>query len=721
MKTAEHRFDRPPSVSTTLSRICPEHLDQLAIVYVRQSSPQQVLENRESTARQYALAEYAQTLGWPAERVLIIDQDQGQSGASTEHRQGFQQLLTEVTMDHVGIVLGLEMSRLARNSKDWHHLLEVCAIFNTLLGDQDGIYDPQAPNDRLLLGLRGTMSEVELHTMRNRLERGRLNKAARGELFYQVPMGYVRVGKSAVELDPDEQARDVMHLIFDKFDDIGSLYGLFQYLIRHNIRLPVRARSGPNKGQLDWRRATLPTLSQVLRHPIYAGAYAHGRRPSDPKRTYSNGRRGAQNWLPMEQWQVLIKDHLPAYITWQRYLNNRERLKQNQLRPDTVGTVREGCALLPGLLVCGGCGRKMKVSYRAKARAYYGCMRHLMEGTEQACYGLQAGVLDELIAQQVQAALQPAALELSLQACTDIETERQRLHKHWQQTLQRAQYDVDQAQRRYQHVDPANRLVASTLERQWEQALVTQRQIQDEYDRFQHQSPAGLSELDRGRIRQLAEDIPALWHSESTTNKDRQTIVRCLLERVVVNVPPDSEYVEVTLHWAGGHQTGHQLVRPVATYAQLRDFEGLMNRIVKLRQAGHAAGQIAQRLNTEGWHPPKRAGGFTAPVVYQLLKRRGLIGKERAHDELLAQDEWWLADLARHLRMSHGKLRDWSVRGWVHGRQTPVQQCWIIWADQEERSRLGQLLAGSRRGVNGYCETLTRPKPRPTTCSRQGE
>lgn len=721
MKTAEPRFDVPAAVSLTVSKIRPDHLDKLAIVYVRQSSPQQVLENRESTARQYALADYAQTLGWPAERVLIIDQDQGQSGTSTEHRRGFQQLLAEVTMDHVGLVLGLEMSRLARNSKDWHHLLEVCALFNTLLGDQDGIYDAQAPNDRLLLGLRGTMSEVELHTMRNRLERGRLNKAARGELFYGVPMGYVRVGKSAVELDPDEQARDVMHLIFDKFDDIGSLYGLFQYLIRHDIRLPVRAPSGPNKGHLEWRRASLPTLSQVLHHPMYAGAYAHGRRPSDPKSAYPNGGRRGNKWLPMEQWRVLIKDHLPAYITWQRYLNNRERLKQNQTSPDSVGTVRDGCALLPGLLVCGGCGRKMKVSYRTKARAYYGCMRHLMEGTEQACYGLQAGVLDELIAQQVQLALQPAALELSLRACTDIEQERERLHKHWQQSLQRAQYDVDVAQRRYQHVDPANRLVASSLERQWEQALVAQRQVQEDYDRFQHQSPARLSELERARIGQLAEDIPALWHSAQTTNKDRQTIVRCLVEWVVVNVAPDSEYVDVTLHWAGGHETRHQVVRPVATYAQLRDFEGLMSRIAELREAGHTASQMAQRLNAEGWYPPKREGGFTAPVVYQLLKRRGLIGKERAHDELLAQDEWWLADLARHLRMSHGKLRDWAVRGWVHGRQTAVQQCWTIWADPEELARLGQLLAGSRRGVNGYCETLTRPKKRPATHSRQGD
>ncbi len=716
MNGAEKSAERRPGVgtmATALSKIRAEHLAKLAIVYVRQSSFQQVLENRESTARQYALADYAQTLGWPAERVMIIDQDQGQSGASAEHRQGFQQLLAEVTMDHVGIVLGLEMSRLARNSKDWHHLLEVCAIFNTLLGDQDGIYDADDPNDRLLLGLRGTMSEVELHTMRNRLDRGRLNKAARGELFYSVPMGYVRVAKDSVELDPDQQARDVVHLIFDKFDEIGSLYGLFQYLVRNDIRLPIRLRSGANKGQLEWRRAGLPTLSQVLHHPIYAGAYTHGRRPADPKSGYPGGKRRVQNWLPLEQWPVLIKDHLPAYITWQRYLNNQARLKQNQTGPGSPGPPREGCALLPGLLVCGNCGRKMNVSYRAKDRAYYSCLRHLMEGTEQACYGLQARVLDELIAQHVLLALQPAALELSVQACADIERERERLHKHWQQTLQRTQYDVDLAQRRYQAVDPTHRLVASTLEQQWEQALRKQRQIQDDYDRFQQQTPAQLSQSERIRILQLAGDIPALWHSAETTNKDRQAIVRCLLERVVVRVPPDSEYVDATLYWAGGHESNHQIVRPVATYAQLRDFEGLMSRVAALREAGHTASKIAEVLNAEGFYPPKREGAFTVPVVYQLLKRRGLIGNERTHHELLGQGEWWLADLARQLRMGPGKLRDWALRGWVHSRQTPLQGYWILWADDSEIARLRKLLANSRRGVNGYTAKLTTPKKRP--------
>lgn len=269
------------------SKVRAEHWRKLAIVYVRQSSPQQVLENRESTERQYALAGFATELGWPASQVLVIDEDQGRSGTSAEQRSGFQRLLAEVTMDHVGLVLGLEMSRLARSSKDWHQLLELCAIFGALLADQDGVYDPSDPNDRLLLGLKGTMSEVELHTMRNRLRRGALNKAQRGELFQGVPMGYVLLPNGAVAFDPDEQAQSVIRMLFAKFAELGSIYSVFRYFIRHGIDLPVRLRSGGRRGELEWRRPSLPTLCQVLHHPIYAGAYAYGRRPTDARAGYA--------------------------------------------------------------------------------------------------------------------------------------------------------------------------------------------------------------------------------------------------------------------------------------------------------------------------------------------------------------------------------------------------------------------------------------------------
>lgn len=721
MKTAEHT----PVITAAAAPILPgsaparfaakilaSHRDKLAVVYIRQSSPQQVLENRESTARQYAFADYAVTLGWPRERILIIDDDLGKSGRTTEGRAGFQRLVTEVTLSHVGLVLGLEMSRLARSSRDWHNLFELCALYGSLLADEDGVYDANDANDRLLLGLKGIMSEMELHIMRNRLLRGRDNKAQRGELFHAVPMGYVILPSGEVDFDPDQQAQDVMRLVFAKFDELGTIYGVFHWLLQHDICMPVRARSGASKGQLDWRRPSIPTLAQVLRHPIYAGAYVFGRRVLDPK-SKPTARPSYRPWVPMDQWKVLLKDRLPAYISWEQYLKNRERIEQNRNSSASPGVPRQGAALLAGLLVCGNCGRHMQPSYSSRERPQYACGRHYVEGTEPRCYGLAAKPIDELVAEQVLRALEPAALELSLQSRADIERERQRLEKHWQQRRQRARYEGDLAERRYRAVDPANRLVAASLEKRWEETLQQQRQLQEEYDRFVSETPLLLTKEQVERIRQLAADIPALWRAPETTNADRKEMIRCLVERVVVQVRCDCEYVGVTIRWAGGYESQHEIVRPVATYAQLRGFGRLLDRVEELRDAGNSAPAIAAALNAEGFYPPKRSGSFTTPVVYQLLKRRGLIGNERSHDALLGKHEWWLTDLARELRMSHLKLRDWANRGWVHGRQTPVQGRWILWADRGEVKRLKKLLADSRRGVNAYSNDLKTPKERP--------
>ena len=715
--TSEHPPETPLRHAAVVmgrghSKILARHCAKLAIVYVRQSSLQQVLENRESTARQYALHAYAVALGWPATRVLLIDEDQGQSGASAQSRPGFQRLLAEVTMNHVGLVLGLEMSRLARSSKDWHHLLEVCALFGTLLADQDGVYDASDPNDRLLLGLKGTMSEVELHTMRQRLERGRLHKAQRGAMFHGVPMGYVLLPTSDVEKDPDAQARAVIELLFAQFDTLGSLYGLFHYLVTHHIWLPIRARSGPQKGQLQWRRPSLATLAQVLHHPIYAGAYAYGRRPVDPQGAYTGHAAHHRKWVPREQWAVLIRDHLPAYITWDHYLRNQERLTQNQSGPDTLGAPRAGVALLAGLVVCGTCGRRLQVSYRRTHQPYYSCVRHLVEATAQTCYGVQAAVLDTCVAHQVLQALEPAAIELSLQARHDVERERARLVQHWQQQGQRARYEVEAAERRYQAVDPANRLVAATLEQRWEEALRHARQLQEAYDRFRQDTPPHVEAEEWARITAVASDIPALWQAPGTTNRDRQAIIRCLMDRVVVHVQRDSAYVQVTLHWIGGARSQHEVIRPVRTYEQLRDFETLMGRIRALRTGGATTAQIATTLNREGLVPPKRYRPFSKELVGQLLERQGL-GDERCVPEMLGPDEWWLGTLAQTLQMSPMKLREWVVRGWLHARKSPAQGLWIVWADAEEVARVGQLLMQSRRGVNGYPAACTTPKLHP--------
>lgn len=701
----------PPSgfLSRTNSpKVLLGHLEKLAIVYVRQSSPTQVLEHRESTARQYGFADQAVAFGWPRERVLIIDEDLGKSGRTAEGRSGFQRLITEVTLNHVGIVLGLEMSRLARSSKDWHAFFEMCAVFGTLIADADGVYDGNDPNDRLLLGLKGIMSEMELHIMRNRLERGRDNKAQRGELLFSVPVGYVILPTGEVAFDPDEQAQEVIRLIFDKFDELGTVYGTFHWLIRHDIKLPIRPLAGARKGQLDWRRPTMCTLTNVLGHPIYAGAYSFGRQSADPKRKLSSKKH--QRRLPMEQWKVLLKDRLPAYITWERYLQNRERLKQNRNRFDCQGAPRSGVSLLAGLLICGNCGRRMRILYHAHGKAQYACNHQLLTGKGQFCPGFAARAVDGLIAQQVLRALEPAAVELSIRAQSDVEQERKRLDRHWQQRRQRARYDVELAERRYQAVDPENRLVASTLEKRWEELLAQEKQLQEEYDRFLQQTPTGLSAEERACITALASDIPALWNAPGTTNVDRKQIVRCLVERVTVNVQADSEVMGVTIRWAGGYESQHEITRPVRRYEHLRDLEPLLDRAVELRTSGQTIGQIAEQLHAEGFHAPMGRGPIKAPMVYRLLQLRGIVPNERAHDELLGRHEWWLIDLAKELKICRVKLQEWAKRGWVHGRKTPVQGCWILWADKDELRRLRKLIARSQPGKNRHASELKTPK-----------
>jgi DNA invertase Pin-like site-specific DNA recombinase len=692
-------------------KIAPDHLDRLAIVYVRQSTVQQVLDHRESTQRQYALADHAVALGWPADRVLVIDEDQGRSGQTAAARAGFQQILTEVTLGHVGIVLGLEMSRLARSSKDCHHLIEVCGIFRTLLADQDGVYDANDPNDRLLLGLKGTISEVELHTMRSRLERGRFNKAERGELFHGVPRGYIRTASNQVEFDPDEQVRAVVRLVFDKFDELGSAQAVFHYLLRHDIRLGGRQHGGPQRGQVHWCRPSLPAIYDMLHNPFYAGAYVYGRRPIDPKRKRADQPRSGRTLVPAAEWKVFLPDRLPAYISWERYLANQQRLQQNQSRAATLGTPRQGACLLTGLLRC-RCGRRLQANYSDAAFPAYSCNRNYREGTAADCPRVPAAVVDGLVAEQVLFALEPASLESSLQALADVAKERQRLERHWQQQLQRARYETEKAERRYQLVDPANRLVANTLEQRWEAALREQRQLEEAYHRFTQQQPSRVTEAEQQRLRALAQDIPGLWHSPHTTVQQRKEIVRCLVDKVVATVSGRSELLTVTIHWAGGFVTEHTAIRPVNTYEQLSGFAALKQRILELRALGHSAAEIAAQLNAEGWRTAKRRTPFAATTIRDWLRHRGLnkVPCPAAH---LQRNEWRIKDLAAKLGMKRGTLSLWRRRGWLKARWVAAEACWIIWADAKERNRLRKLVAlqHNRAGL-AYPKELVHPQRR---------
>jgi DNA invertase Pin-like site-specific DNA recombinase len=345
-----------PHVSATISpKILPCHFERLAVVYVRQSTPHQVLQHRESRERQYALADHAVSLGWHRDRVLVIDDDQGRSGKTAENRNGFHRVLAEVTMDHVGLVLGIEMSRLARSNKDWRQLLELCAVFGTILADEDGVYNPNDSNDRLLLGLKGTISEFELVTMRNRLDRGRRNKARRGELFTLAPIGYVRHSSDELAFDPDEQVRAVVHLIFEKFEEFGSASAVVRYFTRHGIQVGVRTVNGRVPSPVEWHPLGPSTLLEMLHNPTYAGTYSQGRRGVDRQRSRPSPPRPCRRFLPMEEWDVLLNDAVPAYITWDQFVANQATLSRNRAKMSTLGSARNGGALLPGLLICGHC------------------------------------------------------------------------------------------------------------------------------------------------------------------------------------------------------------------------------------------------------------------------------------------------------------------------------------------------------------------------------
>lgn len=620
-----HEGMPPRTMPTRLGQrsapITDGHLGKLAIVYVRQSNMQQIVDHQESRERQYALADHASALGWPRERILVIDDDQGRSGRTVEQRPGFQRLLAEVTMDHVGLVLGLELSRLSRSSKDWYHLLEVCAVFGTLLADQDGIYDANDTNDRLILGLKGTMSEVELVTMRNRLERGKLHKAERGELILTVPCGYLKLPNGEVVQEPDEQARCAVQLVLDQFDTLGSFGKVYRYVTRNQLRMGTRVQRGPRRGELEWRPLTRALLGRILHHPMYAGAYSYGRRRVDRKRTAANAGKVRMRAVPMSEWKVLKRDRFPAYITWETYLANQQRLEQNRSWPKSVGAPRSGLALLPGLLICGACGRRMHAGYRSKAKPYYECMRKKLEGSD--CCGLGAATIDDLVGREILRALDPAALELSLQAIHNVTKERQRLHCHWQQRLERAKQDVQRAERQYQAVEPENRLVVRTLEQRWEDALRTQQALKEEYDRFRHEQPRQLHADEEARIVALAADIPQLWSSSRTTNADRKEIVRLLVERVVVHVRADSERSEVLISWRGGPTTRHAMDRSVSRYESLSGYQQLLARIQSLRRQGQTIAQVASQLNKEGFRTPRSRKGYTATSVRKLLSRLG--------------------------------------------------------------------------------------------------
>ena len=467
-------------------------------------------------------------------------------------------------------------------------------------------------------------------------------------------------------------------------------------MVQHQIRVPQRVRFGPSKGELVWRRPNRTTLSNLLHHPIYAGAYTYGRRPTDPKRKQPGRPSTGRLVAKPEDCQVLLPDRIPAYISWEQFERNRRQLEANTQAG--LGVIRYGPSLLSGLVVCGRCGLRMASAYNNNgAGLRYSCAREMVDYGGAICQSLTGAPLDAWMSELVLAALEPAALEVSLEVAADVEAQRQRLHQHWAKRLERASYEVDRAARQYRAVDPENRLVARTLERHWEEALASEEQLKADYRRFLASQPVTLSASEREAIRRLASDLPALWHAETTTAADRQAIIRQLVERVVVTVQGESEQVDLEVHWIGGYRTQTRRRRPVARLDQLSYYPALLARAAALHQQGLSRGAIAEALNAAGWHPAKRRQTFTVDMVRALLGRQGLSASQaRPRSVTHEADEWTLPALAYTLAMPHPTLYAWLRKGHLQARHDQHSGQWVIRADTSELQRLRALRPAPR-------------------------
>ena len=644
------------------NKVTAAHLRRAAYLYVRQSTLHQVVENQESTRRQYALRQRAVALGWPEERVVVIDSDLGQSGASATERVGFQRLVGDVGTNQAGIVMGLEVSRLARNSSDWHRLLEICALTETLILDEDGLYDPAHFNDRLLLGLKGTMSEAELHVLRARLQGGYLAKARRGELRIRLPVGLVYDETGQVRLDPDRQVQDAVRLLLDTFARTGSAGATFRAFHAQGLRFPCRPPHGPHQGELVWQALTYSRVLEVLHNPRYAGAYVLGR---TRQRKLGNGHRAARR-LPRDEWAVLLPEAHEGYICWETFEENQRRLRANNWRTRGNGGTtppREGAALLQGVAVCGVCGRRMVVRYcqrQGRRVPYYRCARGPQRFTGDKCQEIPGASIDAAVSQLVVEAVTPMALQVTLSVQEELRARFEETDRLRREQVERARYEADAARRRYLRVDPDNRLVADSLEAEWNDRLRALSQAQQDYERQSQADEKMLSAEERRRIAALATDFPALWQAPSTCDQDRKRMLRLLIEDVTLL--KGDEALAVHVRFRGGDTRSLSLPRPAPSWKTWLTPAETVDEVNRLLE-DYTDAQIAQQLNERGFHSGK-GNPFHPQVVTHIRRKYAL--KSR-YDRLRERGMMTADEVLRQAGITRQTLHRWRREGRVQG------------------------------------------------------
>jgi DNA invertase Pin-like site-specific DNA recombinase len=641
-------------------KVTPRHLKRDAYLYVRQSTLRQVFENTESTERQYALRQRAVALGWPIERVVVIDSDQGQSGASTAGRDGFQRLVADVGMGRAGIVMGLEVSRLARNSSDWHRLLEICALTDTLILDEDGVYEPAHFNDRLLLGLKGTMSEAELHVLRARLRGGILNKARRGELEGPLPIGFCYDGNGHVVLDPDKQVQETIHTFFRTFRRTGSATATVKAFRMQGLKFPRRARTGPAKGEVIWGELEHSRALYVLHNPRFAGAFFFGR---TRQRRHGN-RSGTFERLPREEWIALVPNAHSGYLSWDEFEENQRRLRENAQAQGVdrkKSPPREGPALLQGLVVCGVCGDRMTVRYNVrdgKRLPTYACQQKGIERAEPICQTIPGQHIDDAVGRLLMEAVAPMSLEVTLTVQQEIQSRTDEACRLRSRQVERARYETELARRRFMQVDPDNRLVADELEAEWNRKLRALAEAQEEYDRRRQSDRTIVDEAQRARILALTTDLPRLWNEPTTPDRERKRMVRLLIEDVTLLKGP-----RVTAHvrFRGGAATTLSLPPTLASWQLRQTSPDVVAAIDKLLD-DHTDEEIATILNQRGYKSGT-AKSFRPWIVWRLRARYKL--KSR-YDRLRARGMLDKLELAKRLHVTPDTIKKWRRAGLLH-------------------------------------------------------
>jgi DNA invertase Pin-like site-specific DNA recombinase len=668
------------------SKVKPTHTHRAAVIYIRQSNPAQVEHNRESTERQYELVQRALDLGWRQEQITLVDDDLGVSADGIAKRAGFAQLTADVALLKVGIVVGIEVSRLARNNANWYRLLDLCGITDTLLADTDGIYHPGLFNDRLLLGLKGTMSEAELHILRERLDGGIRHKAARGALRRGLPVGLVWGDKEGeIRFHPDEAVTSALRAVFTRFAEVGSARQVWLWFRAEGLSLPLQAYGVPD---LRWVTPTYTAIHKVLTSPVYAGAYVYGKTRAERFVAADGTIQRRIRRLPRAEWAVLILDHHEGFIDWATYEANQARLATN-VHPaphQAGGAVREGTALLQGLATCGHCGRRLHTHYQGRhaAPGYHCSGKDLVEGRGVYCLNIGGLQIDAAVTTAFLTALTPAALNATLVAAQQLDADHDAALAQWRLALERARYEAERAERRYRAVEPENRLVARGLEADWERRLRELEQAQRELADRESRRPRALGPADTERLRALGDDLRRVWTAPTTTARDKKELLRALLEDVVMAVERSEARADLTLRWRGGTVTTLEVSLPHSNPPRIRTDEDSLALIRRLAPH-YPDAVIAGILNRQG-RRTARGERFTAPHVGNLRRYRRIPRcappAERSDGELVT-----IKTAAAILGVAPSTLHRWLIAGIIVGEQLTPGAPWRIRLTDELRAR----------------------------------